>query len=510
MCIDLREPSKAIVPGSHPLPLIEDILSELHGSVMFSTLDLKRSYHQVPLHEDSRSLTAFITHDGLYHFCRIPYGLSSAPSAFQKMMTTVLSGLEGVQCYLDDVIVHGSSEANHNSSLHAVLHKINEAGLKLNKDKCKFWKTSLSFLGYRLSAEGLHPDEAHTAAILNAPSPTDATTSRSFLGLSAWSSKFIPAYATLVEPIRALLRKNNEFQWTDAAQVSFNAVKQAIEIALLCHSLTSTNRLYSRVMPPIMEKGSPSLCLGIREVVDMAVGKKIHPTRRPSSLYHTPYFKSKWPEIAFAPKVDTATVIQFLTTVFSREGNPKELVSDNGPQFSTTFSDFMKTRGILHLKSAVYYPRANREAERFSRVLKDCLQTASIQGNPWKSFTQAFLMDYRATPHATPSELLYGRRMKTKLQVMDLPAKKVGDSMVRQRVTIKQNKTKQYTDARRNAKPSKFKSGDLVRIRKSWAVRKGDQKFSQPRAVVEMKGMDSYLLDDGRIRNASRLLVCLI
>ncbi|XDV26573.1 hypothetical protein PO909_030230 [Leuciscus waleckii] len=186
------------------------------------------AYHQVQLHEESRGLTAFITHEGLYQFCRVPYGLCSAPSAFQRMMTMILKGLDGVQCYLDDVIVHGASEAIHNANLKAVLHRISEAGLKLNTEKCKFNLTTLSFLGYRLSADGLHADDAHITAIINAPPPTDATTLRSFLGLSAWYSKFVPAYATLVEPMRALLRKDCEFHWNTAAQESFDRVKQAI------------------------------------------------------------------------------------------------------------------------------------------------------------------------------------------------------------------------------------------------------------------------------------------
>ena len=81
--MDLREPNKAIVIDSHPLPHIEEVLTELQEARMFSTLDLQSAYHQVPLHEESRDLTAFITHEGLFRFCRVPYGLASAPSAFQ-------------------------------------------------------------------------------------------------------------------------------------------------------------------------------------------------------------------------------------------------------------------------------------------------------------------------------------------------------------------------------------------------------------------------------------------
>src|SRR4029434_3448022 len=168
-------------------------------------------------------------------------------------------------------------------------------------------------------------------------------------------------------------------------------------------------------------------------------------------------YYSKWPEVAFAPRADTATIIQFLTTVFSREGNPKDLISDNGPQFlSADFSDFLKKRGIQHMRSSVYYPRANGEVERFNRCVKDCLQTASIQGEPWKPFLRTYLMDYRATPHSTtgvsPSELLHGRRMRTKLQVIDMPVPPSDRHAMRERVKDKQRKMKEYTDAKRHAK----------------------------------------------------------
>lgn len=107
MCVDLREPNKSIVVDSYPIPHIKELFSQLRGAVMFSTIDLANAYHQVPLHEDSRDLTAFITHEGLFRYKRVCYGLASAPAAFQKLMCTILRGVTGVQCYLDDIIVFG-------------------------------------------------------------------------------------------------------------------------------------------------------------------------------------------------------------------------------------------------------------------------------------------------------------------------------------------------------------------------------------------------------------------
>ena len=228
LCVDLREPNKAVVIDSHPLPHIEEVFTELRGAKMYSSIDLQTAYHQVSLHPDSRDLTAFITHDGLFRFTRVPYGLASAPSAFQKIMTLTLAGQQGVQCYLDDIIVYGKTEEEHNARLQAVLQRLNDSGFKLNMEKCHFRKTELAFLGHVISESGLRPNPDHISAVADAPPPQDAQALRSFLGLTAWYSKFIPNYATLVEPLRALLRKSTDYCWTETAQTSFDRVKQSI------------------------------------------------------------------------------------------------------------------------------------------------------------------------------------------------------------------------------------------------------------------------------------------
>ncbi|KAK7877730.1 hypothetical protein WMY93_030544 [Mugilogobius chulae] len=558
-------------------------------------------------------------------------------------------------------------KAEHEANLRAVLCRINDAGLKLNVDKCHIRQTTLSFLGQKIGPEGLLPDDSHVAAILNAPPPSDPATLRSFLGLSAWYSKFVPNYATVVEPMRALLRKDCAFHWNKTAQTAFDQVKQLIvqstalvlfdpnkptivstdasdygigavltqldssgeeqTVAFASRSLSDAERKYSIVekealaciwaaekwrtwlwgrkfllrtdhqalttllttkgnnraglriarwsarllefdydveyrsgslnhvadclsrlpLPetdtacaaevesvvailtdlnavseddfrseckncPVLtklrvqiQKGWPSRqsilesdlqpyfpmrhelsvmneCIirgPHRLLVPESLQKRLiviaHEThqgivrtkQRLRELYWWPkmdlqietFIKncstckqndktsvthdaplqpvplpaaawekvsvdiigpfetapsdcrfaislvdnfSKWPEVAFASRVDTATIIQFLTAVFSREENPKTLISDNGPQFlSSEFAVFLKEHGIQHLRSSVYYPRANGEVERFNRCVKDCLQTASIQGEPWKSFLRTYLRDYRATPHST-------------------------------------------------------------------------------------------------------------
>lgn len=228
LCVDLREPNKAVVIDGYPLPHMEELFAELRGATMFSTLDLQSAYHQVTLHEDSRSLTTFITHDGLFRFKRVPYGLASAPSCFQRMMSLVLKGQSGVQCYLDDIIVTGATVEEHDRNLKAVLKRIDNAGLKLNYSKCHIRKTELTFLGHIVSAKGLQPDASHVEAVSQAPPPTDLITLRSFLGLTGWYQKFVPDYAVVVEPLRALLRGSVPFNWTPEAQQCFEEVKRLI------------------------------------------------------------------------------------------------------------------------------------------------------------------------------------------------------------------------------------------------------------------------------------------
>ena len=120
VCIDLRQVNKAVVPDKYPLPMIEELTTHFHGSQVFSKLDLRQGYLQVLLHPESRNLTAFITHTGLYSYTRMPFGLSSAPSCFQKIMSTILASCLSTVAYLDDIVVPGPDTATHDTRLQQV------------------------------------------------------------------------------------------------------------------------------------------------------------------------------------------------------------------------------------------------------------------------------------------------------------------------------------------------------------------------------------------------------
>lgn len=187
------------------------------------------------------------------------------------------------------------------------------------------------------------------------------------------------------------------------------------------------------------------------------------------------------------------------------------VVTDNGPQFtSSELSFFLKERDIQHIRTTIYHPEGNGAVERFNRVLKESILAAEREKAPWKAHITEFLQIYRATPHGTtgvsPFQLMYGRKMRTKLSVQP----EVGtapDLTLRDRVKKKQLHMKTYTDAKRHAKAPDLHPGSLVRVRNPVHVKKEKPKFSEPYQVKPQKGPHSYTLTDGKTWDASHLSV---
>ena len=130
VCVDMRKVNESVVVEKFPLPNIDELLTELCHSKHFTKLDLKSAYHQLHLAEESRYLTTFVTHEGLFRYKRVCFGLASAPTCFQRVMSSVLKGLKGVTCFIDDIVVHGESQEAHDINVRAVLTKLRELGMK--------------------------------------------------------------------------------------------------------------------------------------------------------------------------------------------------------------------------------------------------------------------------------------------------------------------------------------------------------------------------------------------
>ena len=170
-CIDYRHLNLVTKPDVFPLPRMDDLLDQLGRSKFFSTLDLASGYWQVKMHPDSCEKTALITHQGLYEFRVMPFGLRNAPAVFQRLMQCVLAGLnpaEGpdfVSVYLDDVIVFSRTLEDHLHHLSLVIDRLAKAGLKLKPSKCHFISQRVQYLGHLLTPEGICPNPDSVAAI---------------------------------------------------------------------------------------------------------------------------------------------------------------------------------------------------------------------------------------------------------------------------------------------------------------------------------------------------------
>lgn len=142
---------------TYPIPKVEDLFAKLAGGKTFTKLDLSQAYQQLPLDEDSRQYVVINTHKGLFRYTRLPYGISSAPGIFQRTMENLLNGIPGVQVYIDDILVTGETTEDHLRSLEEVLRRLEKAGLRVKKSKCRFMQPSIIYLGHLIDADGIHP-----------------------------------------------------------------------------------------------------------------------------------------------------------------------------------------------------------------------------------------------------------------------------------------------------------------------------------------------------------------
>ena len=183
ICVDMRRANQAIIRERQPIPTAK-VLQDLNGSTVFSRVDLKWGFHQILLAEESRHVTTFVTHRGLYRYTRLMFGVTSAPEKNQQIIRDVLCGCEGVINIADDLIIHGNGVEQHDERLFVVLNRLKEVGLTLNGDKCDFRLPRLTFFGHEVTQNGVEPSEEKVAAIRNADPPQNASEARSFLGLA--------------------------------------------------------------------------------------------------------------------------------------------------------------------------------------------------------------------------------------------------------------------------------------------------------------------------------------
>ena len=169
-----------------------------------------------------------VTQKGLYQYTRLPFGIASSPAIFQKTMDSILQGLDGVICYLDDLLITGSTIEEHLARLKEVLNRLHEHGIRLRRDKCQFLSQSVEYLGHVVNAEGLHATESKLQAIREAPTPRNVQELRSFLGLLNYYSRFIANISSILRPLHVLLQRNARWNWTTSCKQAFELAKEKL------------------------------------------------------------------------------------------------------------------------------------------------------------------------------------------------------------------------------------------------------------------------------------------
>lgn len=228
VCLDPRPLNKVIRRQHYPLPTLTEIATKLKGAHYFSKLDARSGFWMVQLDDDSADLCTFGTPFGRFQYLRLPYGINSASEIFHARIRQLLEDLEGVDSFVDDVIVWGCTKDEHDSRLTGLLERSRQVGIKFNKEKCEFCVTEVTYLGHTFSAEGMKIDQSKQKAITQMPSPRDRQSLERFLGMINYVSKFIPHYSQKVAPLRNLLKKDSEWCWSENEERVVSELKAAL------------------------------------------------------------------------------------------------------------------------------------------------------------------------------------------------------------------------------------------------------------------------------------------
>lgn len=210
------------------IPTLDDLKAKLSGITYFTVLDLKDGFYQVELTEESSNLYSFSTPFGTYKFLRLPFGITVAPEVFQRMNENIFGDIEGVFIYIDDILVTGKTEEEHNRRLEIVMQRAKLNNIIFNSEKLQYKVPEVSFLGHLFNSDGVKSDPNRVKAIVEMKSPNSKKELQRYLGMINYLRSFIPNLASITEPLRHLLKNNVSFLWSKCHQNAVSNLQKLI------------------------------------------------------------------------------------------------------------------------------------------------------------------------------------------------------------------------------------------------------------------------------------------
>nr|GEW57342.1 putative reverse transcriptase domain-containing protein [Tanacetum cinerariifolium] len=475
MCIDYRELNKLTIKNRYPLSRIDDLFDQLQGACYFSKIDIRSGYHQLRVHENDISKTAFRTRYGHFEFTVMPFGLTNAPAVFMDLMNRVCKPYldKFVIVFIDDILVYSKSKDEHEVHLRLVLELLKKEELYAKFSKCEFWLQEVQFLGHVVNQSGIHVDPSEIKAVKNWKAPTTPSEIRSFLGLADHKSlQHIFDQKELNIRQRRWIELFSDYE----CEIRYHPGK----VNVVADALSKKER----VKPRRMEKGEDGslyfldriwvpLVGGVRTIIMDETHKtrcltcsKVNPEhQRPSGLLQQPEIPEwKWDKIT----------MDFITKLpRTKSGHDTIWV------IVDRWQTLQKALGTRLDMSTAYHPQTDGQSERTIQTLKDMLRACVIDfgGN---------------LDEHLPARSLIGPEL-----IQETTDKVV---LIKEKLKAARDRQKSYADKRR--KPLEFEVGDKVILKVSpWKGvmrfrNKGKltQRYVGPFEILERIGLVAYRL----------------